>query len=166
MHREVFFETMQNLVKDEEFSVLLRNIETNLHLSTSDFASELGLEKGVSGYIYHTLPIALHSWLKNGDDLRMAIIDVIKCGGDTDTTGAIVGGIIGAGAKNIPKEWSSNIIDYPRNLKFLKKLSHKLNETMVAQSPLTAPRLSAIAIIIRNILFILLVFIIGITRLF
>jgi len=165
-NREIFFETMQNLVNDEEFLALLRNIETNLHLSTMDFASKLGLEKGVSGYIYHTLPIALHSWLKNGDDVRQAIIDVIKCGGDTDTTGAIVGGIVGAGSKNFPKEWSDNIIDYPRNLNFLKKLSHKLDETIEAQSPLTAPRLSGVAIIIRNILFIFLVFVVGITRLF
>jgi len=165
-NRGRFFGTMKKLVKDEEFHKLLTEIEDSLELTTMEFAQRLGLEKGVSGYIYHTLPIAIHSWLRNGNDIKQAIIDVIKCGGDTDTTGAIVGGIMGAGTKSFPKEWSENIIDYPRNLKFLETLSIKLEEVIKNQKSQKAPKLSAIAIIIRNFLFIFLIFILAITRLF
>ena len=31
--------------------------------STQDFATELGLAQGVSGYVLHTVPVAVHCWL-------------------------------------------------------------------------------------------------------
>ena len=72
--------------------------------STSDFARSLGLKLGVTGYTYHTVPVAVHSWLSFPNDFRASVIAVIECGGDADTTAAIVGGIVGArvGREGIP----------------------------------------------------------------
>ena len=41
---------------------------------------------------------------------------VIQCGGDADTTGAIVGGIVGAsvGREGIPEEWLDRLIEGAR----------------------------------------------------
>lgn len=81
-----------------DFLELVRKAVESVELgrSTEEFADTLGYNHGVSGYIYSTVPIVLHAWLKNPIDYKSAIIDIIQCGGDTDTTAAILGGIIGA----------------------------------------------------------------------
>jgi ADP-ribosyl-[dinitrogen reductase] hydrolase len=59
-----------------------------------------------SGYVVHTLEASL--WcLLNYDDFSSAVLAAVNLGDDTDTTGAVVGGLAGLwyGAKNIPVEW-------------------------------------------------------------
>jgi ADP-ribosyl-[dinitrogen reductase] hydrolase len=48
-----------------------------------------GLKLGVSGYILHTLPVAVAAWYINFGDFRMTIEAVVRLGGDTDTVAAI-----------------------------------------------------------------------------
>ena len=38
--------------------------------STEKFADSLGLETGVSGYVYHTVPVVIQCWLRNISDLK------------------------------------------------------------------------------------------------
>ncbi len=159
-----FFIDMRELVDDDEFNTLLDSVESSLKLTSLEFASGIGLDKGVGGYIYHTLPIVLHSWLRNRDNPKQAIIDVIECGGDTDTTGAIVGSIIGAKGIAFPQEWIDSIIDYPRNIKFITKISIQLNRVRETGKTEKAHRLSAIAIVIRNIIFLIIVLIVATIR--
>lgn len=64
--------------------------------STLQFADRLGCGNGVSGYMFHTVPVAIHAWLSFPHDFAAALRTAIACGGDTDTVGAIVGGIVGA----------------------------------------------------------------------
>ena len=59
--------------------------------SVIDFADALGLSDGVSGYVYHTVPVALYAWYRHFGDYEKTLIAVFDCGGDTDTTGAIAG---------------------------------------------------------------------------
>lgn len=61
----------------------------------------------MTGYVVHTVPVALYCWLRARGDFRAAVSSVIALGGDTDTTAAIVGGMVGAdvGAAGIPMEW-------------------------------------------------------------
>jgi ADP-ribosylglycohydrolase len=77
--------------------------------STLTYANALGLGRGVSGYTYHTVPVAIHCWLSFPDDFQKAVTAAIECGGDADTTAAIVGGIVGArvGKDGIPKQTPS-----------------------------------------------------------
>ena len=84
------------------------------------FADDLGLGKGVSGYINHTVPAALFCWLRSPNDFRRAVEEVVSLGGDTDTTAATVG------ASNIPKEWISGLVDWPRSVHWMRRLASEL----------------------------------------
>jgi ADP-ribosyl-[dinitrogen reductase] hydrolase len=74
--------------------------------TTEEFAVELGLSRGVTGYMYHTVPVALYAWLRYPDDFRAAVQSAIRCGGDTDTVAAITGALVGirVGKAGIPAE--------------------------------------------------------------
>ena len=166
--QDEFFEAMHSLVKDEEFLELLKEVEENLTLSSLEFAKKLGLEKGVGGYIYQTLPIVLHSWLRNRDNLKQAIIDVVECGGDTDTTGAIVGSIVGANlkGKKPPQAWIDGIFDFPRDVKFIEKISLELANVVERKKADKASSLSGLLIVFRNVLFLIIVIVVAFTRQF
>ena len=60
--------------------------------------------KGVSGFVYHTVPVALHVWLRRQYDYRGALIEAVRLGGDTDTVAAVVGALVGTrvGREGIP----------------------------------------------------------------
>ena len=96
-----FLAELRRLLPDEGSDELLQLLDRAVGSvdrgeGTADFAVSLGLGKGVSGYMYHSVPVALHAWLSHPHDFRSAVLSVIRCGGDTDTTAAIVGGIVGA----------------------------------------------------------------------
>jgi ADP-ribosylglycohydrolase len=92
--------------------------------STQDFAISLGLARGVTGYMYHTVPVCLHAWLSFTNDLEQAVRCVIECGGDADTTAAIVGGIVGAsvGAEAIPSVWKERLLEHQSKFEMLGQL--------------------------------------------
>ena len=71
--------------------------------SVAEFADSLGLERGVSGYVYHTVPVALFAAMRHVSYER-GLTAVLDLGGDTDTVGAILGALSGAvcGRKGIP----------------------------------------------------------------
>jgi ADP-ribosyl-[dinitrogen reductase] hydrolase len=75
--------------------------------SVTAFASSLGLGGGMTGYVYHTVPVAVYAWLRHYGDFRAAVEAALDCGGDTDTAGAIVGALAGGtvGANGIPNDW-------------------------------------------------------------
>ncbi|MGQ7403049.1 ADP-ribosylglycohydrolase family protein, partial [Streptococcus suis] len=72
--------------------------------STLEFANLLGLGKGVTGFILDTVPVVVHAWLSHPEYLHAAVSALILCGGDADTTAAIVGGLVGVrvGGSGIP----------------------------------------------------------------
>ena len=126
---------------------------------TTGFAASLGLERGVTGYVYHTVPVALHAWLRHPHDLRAAIIEVVRCGGDTDTTAAIVGGIVGAavGKVGIPREWLDGLWEWPRTAAWMELLAGQLDSAMTTGRPARPARLPVYGIAPRNLLFLAIV---------
>ncbi len=123
--------------------------------ATEEFARKMGLEKGVGGYIYHTMPVVLQSWLLNQGNFKKGLQDVIRCGGDTDTTGAIIGGILGAGTgeKGIPKEWLDNLREWPRNIAWMKSLAGKLSVLHYEGQSINPPKYNFLLIYPRNFIF-------------
>jgi ADP-ribosylglycohydrolase len=93
-----------------------------------DFAASLGLSRGVTGYAYHSVPVALYAFLLQPNDFRAALEPALNCGGDTDTVGAITGALCGAvvGEQGIPKEWVTGICDWPRSISLLRRVSERL----------------------------------------
>ena len=135
--------------------------------STRSFAQSLGLDRGVTGYTYHTVPVVIHAWLSHPKDYRKAITSTIECGGDADTTAAIVGGIVGTGVgrAGLPDDWLSGIAEYPRSVAWMQRLGEKLADAMGGQQPTSTPTLNPIAVLLRNLLFLLIVLYHGFRRL-
>jgi ADP-ribosylglycohydrolase len=127
--------------------------------STPEFAAAQGWGRGVTGYVYQTVPAALHAWLRHRRDFRAAVMDVIRCGGDTDSTAAIVGGIVGAavGKEGIPAEWLAGLWEWPRSVAWLGRLAHALAVALADGRPARPPRLFVPGLLLRNLLFFVVV---------
>lgn len=63
-----------------------------------------------SGYVVDTLEASLWCFL-NGNSYAETVLRAVNLGGDTDTTGAVTGGLAGIyyGGKNIPRDWVEQI---------------------------------------------------------
>ena len=127
----------------------------------------LGLDRGVTGYTYHTVPVAIHAWLSNPKDFRKAVTSIIECGGDADTTAAIVGGIVGAGVgrDGIPNEWLDGIWEWPRSVAWMQRLGEALADSLDGDHSVKSPTVNPIAVLLRNLLFLFLVLFHGFRRL-
>ncbi len=123
--------------------------------TTKEFCHDLGLEHGVSGYIYHTVPVVLQCWFRHGTDFRAALEEIILCGGDTDTTAAILGGIIGAeiGVSELPLDWQEGLVDFPTSRSYIERVAEELEAAHEQGMAVVAPRLLFGAPLLRNIVF-------------
>jgi len=135
--------------------------------STESFADSLGLSKGVSGYIYHSVPVAIHAWFVHQHDFRTAVTSVIQCGGDTDSTGAIVGGIVGTavGKDGIPSEWLNHLFEWPLSVSWMERLGLQLDSSISCDAKLRSIALPIWGLLPRNSFFLLVVLSHGLRRL-
>ena len=81
----------------------LRNLEAFMYLPDSEIKS--------SGYVVHTLEAAI--WcLLNSDSYTECVLKAVNLGDDTDTVGAVAGGLAGLayGYESIPIEWLHAIV--------------------------------------------------------
>lgn len=133
--------------------------------STEAFADSLGLVSGVTGYVYHTVPVALHAWLSFPCDFRSAVSSVIRCGGDADTTAAIVGGIVGTsvGRSGLPQDWLSRLMEWPRTASWMEQLGTQV--ASIDASKTQPRRLPVLGLAVRNLFFVAVVLFHGIRRL-
>jgi ADP-ribosylglycohydrolase len=133
--------------------------------STPTFAASIGLGDGVSGYTYHTVPVALHAWMRYPEDFFNAVIDVIRCGGDTDSVGAIAGAIVGAGVgrPGIPAAWLDRLWEWPRTVTWMEKLGKRVAEA--AGTPRAAQPVNVPGIFLRNLFFLVVVLLHALRRL-
>jgi ADP-ribosylglycohydrolase len=129
------------------------------NISVIEFADRLGLQKGVSGYVYHTVPMAIYAWYRHFGDFQRTLESVIECGGDTDTVAAIAGALAGAGfgITGIPQNWIDGIVDTPINVAILQKIAEQLSQLVqTGQSP-GRVRYFWLMSIPRNLFFLLVV---------
>jgi ADP-ribosyl-[dinitrogen reductase] hydrolase len=110
------------------FEPLLTNMqlvfdESKQSTTVPQFAAKLCGSRGVSGFIAHTVPVAVFAFLRHHDDYAEGIRQVIRCGGDTDTVAAIAGALIGSrvGVDGIPSVWRQRFCDWPWSLKRLER---------------------------------------------
>lgn len=157
-------------LEDKELTSALRLAEEHLSRGASprQFAEALGLAGGISGYVNHTVPVALYCWLRTPEDFRRSIEEVIALGGDTDTTAAIVGGMAGGlvGASGIPPAWVSGLKDWPRSVSWLRRLAARL---AAPRPPAPAEALGPLrlfwpALLVRNLVFLAIVLAHGVRR--
>ena len=165
----VFVETLGEHLTDAEFLSLVRSAADSVMRGESAevFAEGLHCGKGVSGYMYHTLPCALHVWLAHQKDYRAAVTAMIRLGGDSDTTAAIVGAIVGArvGKAGIPAEWFDHLAEWPRSVAWMEHLSERLASHCATQTNGASLWINPLALFVRNVLFMLIVLTHGFRRL-
>ncbi len=135
--------------------------------ATSRFAAKLGMSKGVSGYVYHSVPIALHAAFSNQDNFTRAIITTVECGGDTDSTAAMVGGIVGAavGKEGIKKVWLDKLGEPFCSVRWMENLAIQLHRTIQSRTPEIPLKMPLLGVLVRNLLFVLTVSLHGLRRL-
>ena len=95
----------------EEFK---REIDTDVYGRIRDLEAFMNLpdrEIKSSGYVVHTLEAAIWCLLTT-DSYSECVLKAVNLGDDTDTVGAVAGGLAGLayGYENIPKEWLDAIV--------------------------------------------------------
>jgi len=170
---QYYLKKLKALLKDENAEEFIQLIEQVIISISSRqpidaFADSMNLGKGITGYVYHTIPIVIHGWLNNQQDYRTAMTEIIHCGGDTDTTAAILGGIIGAGVgkKGIPNRWIEDLWEFPRTVSWMERLGKRLNLAFSYGIKQEMLPISLSLIFIRNIVFMIIVLFHGFRRLF
>ena len=121
----------------------------------------------MSGYIYHTVPVVIQVWLRHQRDFSGGILEIIRLGGDTDTTAAILGGILGAGTgtTSIPKPWLDNLWEWPRSVGWMERLATALSQSRDGGEEHPMPSLFFPLVLVRNVLFLGVVLVHGFRRL-
>lgn len=156
---------------DEAWLALCRQIREALlqGKEVTAFAESLGLSRGVSGYAYHTVPVAIYAWLRHRGDFRGALCAALDCGGDSDSVGAIVGGLAGVdvGPNGLPQEWLTRLWEWPRGVTQMKQLGGRLAklQTLPAGSSLSPVTYVWPAIPFRNAFFLAVIIAHGFRRL-
>jgi ADP-ribosylglycohydrolase len=165
---EEFHAALQQRLGPEaaEFLELIKRASESaaVGISTEDFAASLGLGHGVSGYTLHTVPVAIHAWLLHQDDYPQAVIGAIRCGGDTDSVAAIVGGIVGAGCgrAGIPSNLLDGLWEWPRSVAWMTRLA----ERAAADQPRRMLPVFWPGLLVRNLFFLGVMLVHGLRRLF
>jgi ADP-ribosylglycohydrolase len=149
------------IVPTQYWATSLRTLAADLAAgkSVAEFAADIGLSAGVTGYIAHTVPVAVYAFCRHADDYRKAVESVIRLGGDTDTVAAITGALVGArvGKAGIPKEWLDRYIDWPRSVAHLEEIGRRLAEGKWRSEPQPGVPLAWWAVPVRNVLFFVVV---------
>ncbi|WP_265426680.1 ADP-ribosylglycohydrolase family protein [Chryseobacterium sp. YIM B08800] len=134
----VAYKSMQNTVRNfldsnpicsqEEMDKFHRILELKVGEYDIDPLHTLEEEEiSSSGYVLSSLEASLWCFL-NSESYSEAVLKAVNLGEDTDTTGAITGGIAGIyyGFENIPEEWIEVLV----RKEDIEKLCEKLNEKL------------------------------------
>jgi ADP-ribosyl-[dinitrogen reductase] hydrolase len=166
---EEFLSLLHSHIDDAEFITLMRKVVDSVVRgdSADTFADSMGCASGVSGYMYHTLPCALQVWLAHQNDYRAAVTTMIRLGGDSDTTAAIVGAIVGArvGKAGIPAVLIDNLAEWPRSVTWMEQLGTRLASTQAATGICRSLWINPIKLLFRNSIFMIIVLLHGFRRL-
>ena len=132
-----------------------------------NYADRIGCAKGVTGFVNHTAAVALHVWLRNQNDYRAAVTEMIRLGGDADTTAAIVGALVGArvGKSGIPPEWLAGLWEWPRTMAWMEQVGVRLAEVCAKGEVGSAVPVNSLALFARNAVFLVIVLLHGFRRL-
>ena len=156
---ESFLETISSALAGQECDELM-DLLTQVVASVKGgnnfetFAPSIRCQDGVSGYILCTIPCVIHVWLRHQDDFAGGITEIISAGGDTDTTAAILGAIIGArvGKAGIPLKWLSGIAEWPHGTDWMEQLGQCLVDSLNGKA-VSAPAYFTPTLLLRNTVF-------------
>lgn len=170
--RDDYRETLEALMPDAEARPFLELVEMASVSAAngepvSRFAERIGSINGISGYSYHTVPCVLQVLFRHGNDFATGLQEIVRSGGDTDTAGAIYGGIVGAraGKGAIPDAWLDGIVEWPRTVSWIERLGVATADALDHPDRSSPPTLFVPAILLRNLWFLVVVLAHGFRRL-
>lgn len=103
----------RQFANDKHLQKFLKLIDTAIELSENKHIDDLdAIRKLGQGWVAEeTLAIAIYCSLKYSDDFDKALIASVNHSGDSDSTGAVTGNIVGAylGLKGIPQKYLDNL---------------------------------------------------------
>lgn len=105
------FNTIEKVSKEKESLECISKLEEAISLSQSDLSDNDAISIIGEGWIgEEALGISVFCAMRYQNDFRQALIAAVNHSGDSDSTGAITGNILGAysGIDCIPKEWFQN----------------------------------------------------------
>lgn len=128
LYLRVVIDELGSAAKELAGLISLAVVSAKFGQTSEAFCSDLGLSAGISGYMYHTVPVLIQTWLRHQTDLAGGVEEIVRCGGDTDTTAAILGGIIGArvGPEGIPARWLKGLAAGPHTVEWMEELGRRL----------------------------------------
>jgi ADP-ribosylglycohydrolase len=122
------YETMQNVVltyySQKPYS---RELQHFVRILQSDISELPEASIRSTGYVVDTLEAGLWSFLNNNSYVG-TVLTAVNLGGDTDTTGAVAGGLAGIyyGYENIPENWVNSIARKQDIIELSEKLYEKI----------------------------------------
>jgi len=109
---EAYSQTQKIVLECAEFQGFNpKEIQLFERVLKNDISTYSENEISSSGYVLHTLEASIWCFL-NSESYAEAVLKAVNLGEDTDTTGAITGGIAGIyyGFENIPEEWIAELV--------------------------------------------------------
>ena len=135
---------------DDEWGAILEHLRQadEKRYSVYEFCRLLKLEKGVSGYVYHTVPVAIWAWYNHFGHYKDGVESCLNAGGDTDTVAAIAGALLGinVGAKAIEEAYPEKIIAWPYTKSVMERICLNLDQKEGVVAVLSG------ALLVRNLL--------------
>ena len=120
MQKTVFDYAKQKEFNPKEMMLFQKLLKEDISLySENDIKS--------SGYVLDTLEASFWCFM-NKETYKECVLQAVNLGKDTDTIGAITGGLAGIyyGFENIPEEWVMNLVRKEDIFKLCKRLENKL----------------------------------------
>lgn len=162
-------DVLMSYVNDEELKNNMRCVFTAVDkgMTAAQLADQLRLYKGVTGYISHTVPVAVFCWLRYRGSFEQTIEAAVLLGGDTDTVAAIAGAVAGAelGCSAIPEKWIDGMADWPCTAVWMDELAKACARSAKGESLDRIPSLSPALVLGRNVIFAVIVLLHGFRRL-
>lgn len=121
--------------------------------------------KGVSGYMYHTVPAVVQTWQTYRHRPVQGMQALLAMGGDTDTTCAIFGGITGVCHADKLQQLQGVWCEPKLKPSFFFCLAGQAAQVYDSGTPQRPARFGGVITFIRNLLFLLLVLLHGFRRL-
>lgn len=124
------YKKMQNIIavflKDKKFNPI--EIQLFDRVLKNNIVEYPENEIHSSGYVLHSLEASLWCFL-NSNSYEETVLKAVNLGDDTDTTGAISGGLAGIyyGIENIPKKWTEVLV----KKNDIESLAEKLNKILL-----------------------------------
>lgn len=130
--RHSVLDQLIDLSRNDEITELLMKLKPCLaaNMGPARVAKRLGWKKGISGYMPHSLTMAIYCWLRYHDDFAKAVFSAVRLGGDADSVAAITGGLVGLTAQvdSIPDDLIAKYRDWPADLAWHEQLAARLTE--------------------------------------